>query len=761
MREERLPPPETNGGSLMTRDGYPEVAYEFGPRKHLRDHWRVVVRRKWVILTLVVTALAISTVYTFRQTPLYQATTKLEIQPELASVLPYEDFERSSSAWRFTEYLNTQIKHLTSRTLARRVVLAAGLDRRTEPKQEPADFASVWDWLTGSDGAERNQRRLTKEERTQQAIDEVLDAISVVPVRNSHMVEIDYTSPDPELAARVVNILAREYIEYNFQSKYDSTSRANEFLQKQLVDLKAKVEVTEEAQLNYARAHNIMSVNEKQDVVLQTLSDLNTELTVAQSARMSKQSAYQTLAGATPENFPQALRTPLIEELEGNLMQSEQELAKISAQLGPAMPQVKQLTGQVTEGREQLRHQKLLAIQNAQSEYQTALERERLLSEAVDNQKTQVNQLNEASIHYNILKREVETNKQLYDGLLQRMKEAGVAAGLKSSNIQVVDAAMVPAFPFSPSLRKNLTLALMLSLMAGLGLAFLLSYLDNTIKTPEDVEELVGLPSLGFIPSLDSGQRGRYGRLLLSSKNGEQDMQSQDLARHGVELASLVATSSLIAETFRGLRTALLLSTPEQPPKTIMVTSALPSEGKTTTVCNVALSFTQTGKRVLIIDCDMRQPRISKIFEQNGSMGLSEHLTGQVDFSDIIVESLIPNLFLVNAGTTPPNPGELLCSNRMQQALEQAAALYDIVLIDTPPILAVTDPLMVAPMTDGVILVTKGGKNPPEVLQKARKGLEMVHAKILGVVVNQVNLDSQDYSYYYHRYYNYDSYVSS
>ena len=699
MREERLPPPENTGNALASREVYPEFAYEFGPRKHLRDHWSVVVRRKWVILTLVVTALAISTVYTFRQTPLYQATTKLEIEPELANVLPYQDFERSSKPWRYEEYLNTQIKHLTSRNLARRVALAAGLDRRTGPKQEPVGFAAVWDWLTGSAGAERNQRRLTKEERIQQAIDEVLDAISVVPVRKSHMAEVNYTSPDLELAARVVNILAREYIEYNFQAKYDSTSRATEFLQKQLVDLKAKVEATEEAQLNYARAHNILSINEKQDVVLQTLADLNTELTGARSARveateeaqlnyarahnilsinekqdvvlqtladlnteltgarsarMSKQSVYQTLADATPENFPQALRTPLIEELEGDLLRTEQELARISAQLGPAMPQVKQLKSQVTQGHDQLRKQKLLAIENAQAEYQTALERERLLSEAVNEQKTQVNQLNEASIHYNILKREVETNKQLYDGLLQRMKEAGVAAGLKSSNIQVVDAAMVPAIPFSPNLRKNLTLALILSLMAGLGLAFLLSYLDNTIKTPEDVEELVGLPSLGLIPSLDSGRRSRYGRLLLSSKNGEQDIQSQDLARHGVELASLVATSSLIAETYRGLRTALLLSSPEHPPKTILVTSALPSEGKSTTVCNVALSFTQTGKRVLIIDCDMRQPRINGIFKENGSMGLSEHLTGQVDFSEVVVESLIPNLFLMNAGTSPP-----------------------------------------------------------------------------------------------------------
>ena len=295
--------------------------------------------------------------------------------------------------------------------------------------------------------------------------------------------------------------------------------------------------------------------------------------------------------------------------------------------------------------------------------------------------------------------------------------------------------------------------------MGGLGLAFFLNYLDNTVKTPEDVEDMIGLPSLGLIPSLQSSH-GSYGYRY--SKSGRKHRAGAEaLAKQGVELASLTASSSLIAEAYRGVRTALLLSTPENPPKIIMVTSSKAAEGKTTTVCNTALSLAQTGKNVLILDCDMRRPKIRKIFSGNGNAGLSEYLTGQVDFADVVQESTIPNLYIAHSGTIPPNPGELLGSLRMEEAIDAAAATFDFILIDTPPLMSVTDPLIIAPMTDGVILVTKGGGSPPEVLRKAKKSLELVHARILGVLCNNVDLHSTAYHYYYHQYYDYHSYVCS
>jgi polysaccharide biosynthesis transport protein len=738
-----------------------EFAYPAAQIKHLREYWRVVERRKWLILACVVLAITVSVVYTSRLTPIYQATAQLEIDMENANVLPYQDFNNNNQGNNYGEYeefLQTQIRHITSRSLAQRVVIAEGLDRKTDvqPQQNKSRLAALLSFLPGQKDTDTAVQPPTKEEKLQQAIDEVVGNLQATPAKNTRVVEISYSSPNPKAAAKIANAITREYIEYNFLAKYDATVRATDFLQKQMMDLKAKVAQSESDLTDYARRHDILNTTDKQNVVLQTLGEINSKLTEARAARMDKESVYRTLTkSTTTENFPQGLRTPLIETLEKGLMNDEQDLAKLTIQLGPSMPQVKQLESRVREARKQLQHERQLAIENASKEYETAMAREKLLAAAFETQKTQANQLNEASIQYNIIKREAETNKQLYDGLLQRMKEAGVAAGLKSSNIRVVDQAEVPVAPASPSLKKNLTMALMLGLLGGLGLVFFLNYMDNTVKTPDDVEDILGLPSLGLIPSLQSS-RGRYGYL---HAYGKGKTHTKALTTQGVELASLIAGSSLIAEAYRGLRTALLLSNPDNPPKIIMVTSPKAREGKTTTVCNTALCLAQTGKKVLIIDCDLRRPQIKKIFHENGN-GLSEYLTGQVDFVEVMQESSIPNLSIVHAGTTPPNPGELLGSLRMKDAILAVSKIFDYILIDTPPLMSVTDPLIMAPMADGVILVIKGAKNPPEILKRAKKSLDLVHARILGVLCNNVDLHSSSYNYYYHQYSEYSSYVS-
>jgi succinoglycan biosynthesis transport protein ExoP len=732
----------------------------FGPRKHLRRYLRQIQRRKWVILAFIFASALISIAHTTRQTPIYKATARLEIDQESNNVLPYQDFNSTQTYnYFYEEFLQTQIKHITSRTLAARVVEVEELDRaETAVGQQEIErnrLSALWARITGQTvKKEKAYIAPSRENIREQAIDRILAGLSVMPIKDSRVVEISYTSPDPEEAARMANTITDQYIDYNFQAKYDATSRATDFLQKQLVDLKSKVEKQEADVIKYARDHNILNVSEKKDVVHQALGDISTQLTEARSIRMDKESVYLTLAKAKPEDFPQALRTPIIEKLQSSLFSDEQELAQLSSQLGPSMPQVKKLKSKIQATLQQLAREQQLAIDNAYKEYETALAREKLLSGAFEKQKILANNLNESSISYNILQREAETTKQLYDGLLQRLKEAGVAAGLKSSNIRVVDKAKVPKAPFNPDMRKNLAIALMLGLMGGLGLAFFLNYLDNTVKTPEDVEEMIGLPSLGLIPSLQSA-RSRYG---YRPSDRKRKTYFNALTKQGVELATLVAGSSLIAESYRAVRTALLLSSPENPPKIITVTSARAGEGKTTTVCNMALSLAQTGKSVLILDCDMRRPKVKKIFKEKGA-GLGEYLTGQVGFSDVIRETTIPNLSIVHSGTLAPNPGELLGSLRMQNAIEASSGVFDYILIDTPPLMTVTDPLIVAPMTDGVILVTKGSKNPPEILKKAKKNLEMVHARILGVLCNDVDLHSSDFTYYYHQYAEYASYL--
>jgi len=734
----------------------------FGPPKHLREKLRILLYRKWVILTCVLTFLAIAAVYTFRQTPIYEATAKVEIDLQSDNVLPYQDISRDrTNPYGYQEYLETQIKHIKSRSLARRIVLATGMDRELpdcmKPDESAFRVASLWEWIPGFGALENDNIPVTREDKIEYAIDFILEDLDISPNRNSRVVDISYRSPDPELAANIVNTLVREYIDYNFEVKFDSTTRATDFLDRQLVDLKAKVEESEASLIAYARKHNILDAGEKQDVVMQTLRDINSSLSEARATRMVKESVYKTMAGSASGNFPHALRTPVMEQLEPRLLADEQELAQMMVQLGPAMPQVQQLQSRVHQAREQLEREKQLAVENARTEYETALASEQLLMEAFEKQKEQTNNLNESSIQYNILRRDVETSKQLYDGLLQRMKEAGVAAGLESSNIRFVDKARVPKIPSSPKPKRNLAMSLVLGLMGGVGLAFLMNYMDNTIKTPEDIEEKVGLPSLGLIPSLQSA-RSFYGRLYKPNRQGKELPEA--LIKQGVELATLNAGCSRIAEAYRALRTALLLSTPGRPPKSIMVTSSKAGEGKTTTVCNMALSLAQTGKKVLVLECDMRRPRIRKIFHENGN-GLSEYLTGQVELDKVVIESTIPNLFIAHAGTSPPNPGELIGSQRMQDAIHSASDAFDFILIDTPPLMSVSDSLILAPFADGVVLVVKGGEISPDILNRAKKNLESLHARILGVVCNNVDLDSGGYyQYYCHQYQEYDSYVS-
>jgi succinoglycan biosynthesis transport protein ExoP len=760
-----LIPSENIDSNLERFELYPprdEFGYPIDPPRHLRENLKILLYRKWVILTCVLTFLAMAAVYTFRQTPIYEATAKVEIDLQSDNVLPYQDINRdNTNPYGYQEYLETQIKHITSRSLARRIVLATGMDRELPDCMKPDENAfrmdSIWNWIPGFGTEEKSSLPVTREERIEYAIDLILEDLEITPSRNSRVVDISYRSPDPKLAANIVNTLTREYIDYNFQVRFDATSRATEFLQRQLVDLKAKVEESESSLIAYARKHNILNVGEKQDVVMQTLEDINSDLSEARATRIIKESIYKTMADATTDKFPQALRTPVMEQLEPRLLADEQELAQISVELGPSMPQVQKLETRVRQARAQLEREKQLAIENARTEYETALASEQLLLKEFDKQKVLANKLNESSIQYNILRREVDTNKQLYDGLLQRMKEAGVAAGLKSSNVRVVDKARVPKIPSSPKPKRNFALSLILGLMGGVGLAFMLNYMDNTVKTPEDVEERVGLPSLGLIPSLKAA-RGLSGRL--HGPRRQSKALPEALIKQGVELATLNAGSSRIAEAIRGLRTSLLLSIPGKPPRSILVTSSKAGEGKTTMVCNTALSLAQTGKKVLVLECDMRRPRIREIFQENGN-GLSEYLTGQVEFDEVVIESTIPNLFITHAGASPPNPGELLGSQRMQDAVLSAVDTFDFVLIDTPPLMSVTDPLIVAPLTDGVILVTKGGEVSPDILKRAKKNLESLHARILGVVCNNVDITSGGgYQYYYHQYQQYDSYVS-
>jgi len=423
------------------------------------------------------------------------------------------------------------------------------------------------------------------------------------------------------------------------------------------------------------------------------------------------------------------------------LIQIETQYAKLAEIYKPDYPEMVRLRKQMASLQKRLDAETQRVIQGIRNEYESSRRKEALIRAAFEEQKARTMEMKDRAIQYNILKREADTNRELYRDLLQRMKQAGVSAGMTASNIKVIDEAEVPRDPYKPNKKMNLLLAVVVGLFLGVGLAFFFEYLDNTIKTPEDVEQLMRLPSFGMVPELSYDKKKRI----------------EKSAFYPVELITHGHPKSVLSEAYRNIRTSILLSFSEKPPKKIAITSANPFEGKTTTVINTAIALSQTGAQVLVIDGDMRKPRIHKIFEEgneNGA-GLSNYLSGIADLKLIVKKTEVPNLYYIPAGPIPPNPSELLGSKLFKTMLQTLSEKFDHIILDSPPVLGFADAVVIASAIDGVVLVALGGKTPRDTLQHAKEALLQVNAKILGVVINRIDIQRSYYGYYYYRYHYY------
>jgi succinoglycan biosynthesis transport protein ExoP len=711
---------------------------------HLLDYWRIIVKRKWIILLCFVATIMSAFLYTMRETPIYKASATLLIEMETPNILPYQDMmEVGNYMYMSPEFIQTQCSILQSKSLATRVAHALRLG------QDPR-FQSTRGSNKNSTGQESVTNRDSEDDTPYSAqAGIVLGGLEVQPLKDSHLIQISYNSPDPSLAQRVINTLAEEFIQ--------AAQQATEFLKKQLTQLKAKLEKSEENLINYARVNDIMVIGEQQDVVLQKLSELNAALTEAQTERIRKESVYR-IVKSIPDpiaTFPSVLRNGMIEDLEKRLSGLKQDYARQGSKFKSEWPAMQEVQNQIDETERQLQKEKQLAVTTVVTDYETSLKRENLLQDAFDNQKVLANKIKESLIQYNILQREVDTNKNVYEGMLTRLKEASVAAGLKSSNIRIVDRAEVPGAPFKPNPVRNMMMAVIIGLLLGVGLAFFVEYLDHTVKTPDQVEQLTALPALGLIPAYEAPS----GALPKTSKK-VMSLVAKKAPRNGHNPVELIAhddPTSALAEAFRSLRTSILLSNSDTPPHTFIFTSPRPEEGKTTAAINSAISFAQAGKRVVLLDLDMRKPRVHSIFDLDNKSGMSSFLAGHSDLSPLLHPTHVENLFVVPSGPIPPNPAELLSSLRMRQALELLREYFDHVIIDSPPLLSVTDSRILSRITDGVILVIRSGETPKQVLRQAQKNLQLINAHILGVLVNAADLQSADY-YYYSKYYYYHYY---
>jgi capsular exopolysaccharide synthesis family protein len=569
---------------------------------------------------------------------------------------------------------------------------------------------------------------------------------------NTRIIEIHYRSADPQMAANVVNTLMETYVENNFKARFESTMQASDWLQKQLVDLQMKVETSQEKLVRYQKEHEILGTDEKQNIITAKLDELNKELTAAESERMDKEALYRMVESGDPDAVASSAggiedagsssqsASQLLEVLRSRQAEIKIQSADLNTQFGPSYPKLAQLNNQLKEIDAQIQAEMKKIASKVRGQYTTALRRENMLHDALEKQKQEANKLNESAIEYSLLKRDVDTNRQLYEGILEKLKQAGVSAGLKSNNFRIVDSARPPSAAIEPNVPRNLLFAVMLGLASGVGLAFLLEGLDNTVRTTEQAQMISGLASLGMIPlGSKSARDGAHPKRLVIASSKE-----------AVELVTQVRPQSQMAESYRALRTSLLLSNLGAPPKVIMVTSALPQEGKTTTSINSAVVLAQKGVRVLLIDADLRRPSIHKTLGMGPHTGLSNVLTGSTTLEHAITRtSLLPNLFVMPAGTPPPNPAELLASSNMRDMLDHLREEYDHIVIDTPPALSVTDAVVLSPRADAVVLVIRSGQTTKQALRRSRDILTQVNAKVVGVLLNAVDLSSPDYYYYY------------
>jgi succinoglycan biosynthesis transport protein ExoP len=722
----------------------------------------ILRKRKWLILAVTLTLITGAAVQTYTTTPVYTSTAQIQIDLETPNVLPYQEVSASPQFYFEETYRETQHRILRSKILARRV--ATRLDLGNSPSfgaaTSPGLLREAVPAVTGTVvGLFRKEAPAQKpkpgEKKATRNVDglaqALLGGLSVDPDKGTRLVSVSYTSHDPKLAQQVVNAFADEYIELNFETRYQAATMATDFLKRELDQLKVKVEKSDEALLSYAREHGIVDVAEggdRDNIVLQTLARLNAEMATVQTDLISKSVQYESARNASVQNFPENLKTVRILELETKLADSRQKFANLSARYKPEgpVPDIEQLKQEIFEIEDQLVKEKQKALAKVRSEYELAQNHYKSISAALERQKQEANKLNEDSIQYHILKREVESNKQLYEGLLQRLKEAGVSAGLKSSNVHIVERGDLPKAPSGPMHSRNLMLGLLVGLMLGVGLAVMIEYFDNTVKTPDELEKFVLLPSLGVIPTID-----RLGAVATKSLPAASQ-------QAGTSVVPYVAPRSAVWEAYRSLRTSILLSHSGTPPRTLLVTSALPGEGKTTTAVNTAIVLAQTGARTLLVDLDMRKPAVGRRFGLNGNQGMSIFLSGNSDLSSQIVETEYDNLFVIPAGPQPPNPAELVGSDRWKKALGLLGEYFQYVVIDSPPVLSVADPLIISTNVDGVVLVVLAGRTPRDAVRKARAHLSHVGATVLGAMINNVDLQDSRYSYYYRYYYRYGYY---
>jgi polysaccharide biosynthesis transport protein len=712
--------------------------WDLSPREpHLYDYLLILRKHQWLILSFLVAVVTIVTIATFRMQAVYVATARIEIDRENGNLLPFQGMEPYDYMMDLENYIETESKILTSETLALQTIRSSSLGARPEYASPNGPSEAL------ATGSLENQKRPPE-------LGAFLGSLGVKRVPNSRLMDVTFESTDPQFAARIVNEHIKNFQDQNIKSRFDETTRATTWLHDELDELKIKVQESEDKRIAYERKNQIWTLDDKQNITTQRLSDINKSLTDAQEERMKKEALYQFARAGDIAEVPQLHENPILQSLIQKRQTTSEEYIDAVGQYGPNFPKVQRLQAQLKDIDQLIQKEHVNTLNRIENDYREAKQRETLLTQALDQQKVDANEMAERMVEYNILKREAEANKALYDGLMTKLKEVGISAALQSSNIRVVDPAMIPAYPSRPAKARNIALAFLVGLVGGIGLALMREYLDNTVKTPDDIETLARLPSLAVVPQFSAANaNGSRKRLLQGiSTNGHEKR---------IELVAQHLPKSQMSEAFRALRTSLLLSQPGRPPQVILVTSALPREGKTTAAANLAVTLAQLGDSTVLVDADLRKPGVGRLLNLGTGKyaGFSSYLAGVSSLDLVIVpHPEIPNLAAIPTGPLPPNPADLLSSHKLAEAIAELRTKFKFVVIDSPPVMAATDAVILSVQTDGVLLVVRSGETPKEAFTRTRDLLVSVKCHILGVVLNAVDSSAPDY-YYSYRYYPY------
>jgi capsular exopolysaccharide synthesis family protein len=687
---------------------------EPAPDINLREYWRVLHARRGRVAAAAALAVAAAALWNYLQPPIYRSTVTLQIDREQPHTARLED--SLAQPLEQPDYLETQYKILKSRTLAKGVMTRLDLASRPEYRRH---------WLSRELDPPRRGTDLHPS-----VVHRFLGSVTVSPGKGTRLVDVSVDSVDPALAALAANTLAELYIDQNLAAKWHATERASAWLTRQLAELKDRLERSEADLAAYATRHQIIFVEQQKSITTEKLKQLEDELTRAEARRIEKQSAYLLAQDALERGgpLPGYLQSDTSRELSLQLAAARREEAQLLVTFAAGYPKVRRVQSQIGQLEQALDAEKTRLLRAVRDEYETARERERLFRESVLRQTRAVNLLGDDIIQYNLLRREADSNRQLYEGLLQRLKEAGVSAGLRASNLRVLDPAETPERPHRPKKLLNLALGLAVGLVVGVTLAFLSEHWVTVIRTPEEVERLTRLSLLAVAPRA---------RAALPSSGARRWQPGPELT-----------------EAYRTLRTSVLLSG-EEATRRLLVTSPQPRDGKTTVCLHLAWSLAQLGRRVLLIDADLRKPNCARQLGLEHPHGLGDYLEGAADAAAVQVPSSIENLWCVPAGRPREDAGDLLHSPRLAALLDLAEREFDHVVIDSPPSLALSDARTLGRLAEGVLLVVSDSTERAS-LERTKQALDDAGVRLLGFVMNRVNLDDLAYSYYreygYHYY---------